>query len=135
MAGQDIPMNGFPVVADAKYVYTEKGDGGQGRMELVNLEKIIGVFSLYTSIGAGSQIVLPYTAGLIIMQFASHTHERALALLNSNGNGTIMVNGDINFFSEKEGCICVYNTGINTNYVVKNTYPVSKTVSITFIKN
>lgn len=40
MAGDDIAMNQFPVVTSMKYVYGEKTDSGQAKMELPSLSAL-----------------------------------------------------------------------------------------------
>lgn len=40
---QDIPMNQFPVVTSMKYVYGEKTDSGQAKMELPSLSALLSI--------------------------------------------------------------------------------------------
>ena len=40
---QDIPMNQFPVVTSMKYVYVEKTDSGQAKMELPSLSALLSI--------------------------------------------------------------------------------------------
>lgn len=47
MAGQDMPMNGFPIVTSADYVYVELANGSQGKIKKSDL---IGLFNnIYVS--------------------------------------------------------------------------------------
>ena len=46
---QDIKMNQFPVVTSMKYVYGEKTDSGQAKMELPSLSALLSICLLYTS--------------------------------------------------------------------------------------
>lgn len=43
MAGDDIAMNQFPVVTSMKYVYGEKTDSGQAKMELPSLSTLLSI--------------------------------------------------------------------------------------------
>lgn len=43
MAGDDIAMNQFPVVTSMKYVYGEKTDSGQAKMELPSLSALLSI--------------------------------------------------------------------------------------------
>ena len=40
---QDIAMNQFPVVTSMKYVYGEKTDSGQAKMELPSLSALLSI--------------------------------------------------------------------------------------------
>lgn len=43
MAGDDIAMNQFQIVTDADYVYVEKTDSGQAKMELPSLSALLSI--------------------------------------------------------------------------------------------
>ena len=133
MAGQDIAMNAFQIVTDADYVYVEKGNN-QGKITVGDLKQQMGIYRINTTIPAGGQIEIPYSSGLIMIQDASTNLIKAIAILQSNNSGTVIVPAvSINFFSEVDNSICVKNTGDNTKYIVKNTYTISKTVVLTYI--
>ena len=85
-------------------------------------------------LSAGEQYELPYSSGLIMIQNSTQTHDKAVATLCGGGSGTVIVPSSIiNFFSEVSGKVCVFNTGTNTKYVVKNTKESSTGVIVTFI--
>ena len=66
---QDIAMNQFPVVTSMKYVYGEKTDSGQAKMDFSVLTANIGISSLddlneaYKSLNRGISAVLIGKAG------------------------------------------------------------------------
>lgn len=130
----DKSMNSFPTVTNSKYVYVESADGSQGKIILNKIMENSGFFKFYGVIESGESVVLPYISGIIIVQNASSTHGRACAILNSNNSGVILAPFvDITFFSDMEDNICIFNTGDNTNYIVKNNKAERRTVSIIFI--
>lgn len=45
MAGQDIEMNAFKLLADAAYLYGEATDGSQGKLSKSIITEILGAFS------------------------------------------------------------------------------------------
>lgn len=81
MAGQDIPMNGFPVVADANYIYVELANGSQGKIkksDLVNIiaELINAIRTSSTTIGPnGSSFRSTMTNGVYTIVDANRTVE------------------------------------------------------------
>lgn len=134
MAEQDIKMNQFQIVSDADYVYVEKSSS-QGKITAEDLAKQIGIFRKRFDIPAGGQVELPFTGGLIIIQDYSSTYDKAVSTLHFDGNGTVILPSiHINFFSEVEGKVCVFNTGTNTNYVIKNKKGDSHAIVVTFIR-
>lgn len=131
---QDIPMSQFPVVTSLSYVYGEKSNN-QNKIAVEDLAKQIGIFRERFNIPAGGQVELPFTGGLIIIQDYSSTYDKAVSTLHFNGNGTVILPSiHINFFSEVEGKVCVFNTGTNTNYVIKNKNGDSHIIVVTFIR-
>lgn len=128
-------MNTFSIVTDAAYIYTENSDGGQGKISKEKLMQVEGIYRFEGILASGVQIELPYTSGILIIQNASSSHDKALAVLYGSGNGTVLVpNTWINFFSLIDGKICVVNSGETTNYIVKNMIGVDRFVSLTFIR-
>lgn len=131
---EDIRMNNFVTVADASYAYIEQVDGGQGKISTTKLMENGGIFKFYSNIKAGSSIELPFKGGLIIVQNASVVHGKACAIIDSSGTGSILVAQNyINFFSEVSNKINIYNTGIGTKYIVKNSLNIDSVVSVIFI--
>ena len=91
MAGDDIAMNQFPVVTSMKYVYGEKTDSGQAKMELPSLSALlsikgIGITSLndlneaYKVLNEGLSIV--YTSNPQLSSSASFLRLNVLSSLN-----------------------------------------------------
>ena len=131
---QDIAMNQFPVVTDLSYVYGEKSNN-QNKIGIEDLAKQMGILGERFNIPAGGQVELPFTGGLIIIQDYSSTYDKAVSTLHFDGNGTVILPSiHINFFSEVEGKICVFNTGTNTNYVIKNKKRDTHAIIVTFIR-
>ncbi|WP_220400772.1 hypothetical protein, partial [Bacteroides uniformis] len=94
----------------------------------------IGILHTSFSLSPGEQYELPYSSGLIMIQNSTQTHDKAVATLCGGGSGTVIVPSSvINFFSEVSGKVCVFNTGTNTKYVVKNKNESSTNVILTFI--
>ena len=134
MAEQDIREDQMTVTySNVDYVRGLKGNNSV----LVRPEDLMKqgyVYHRNLTLSAGEQYELPYSSGLIMIQNSSHTHDKAVATLFGGGSGTVIVpQGDINFFSEVSGKVCVFNTGTNTKYVVKNTKGSSTGVILTFI--
>lgn len=131
---EDIKMNAFPVATDVAHVYIERVDGSQGKIETAKFRENNGIFRFYGNIKADSSMELPFQSGLIIVQNASAVHEKACAIIDSSGSGSILVaQSYINFFSEVSNRINILNTGENANYIVKNTFSSDRTISIIFI--
>lgn len=130
---EDIKENEMTSVSSVDYVRGLKGkDSVLVRPE--DLMKQGYVYHRNLTLSAGEQYELPYTSGLIMVQNTSSAHQKAIAVVYGNNTGNIIVpQGAINFFSEVSGKVCVFNTGINTKYVVKNTKESSTNVSLTFI--
>jgi len=92
------------------------------------------VYHRNLTLSAGEQYELPYSSGLIMIQNSSRTYDKAVATLCGGGSGTVIVpSSPINFFSEVSDKVCVFNTGTNTKYVIKNTKESSTGVILTFI--
>ena len=135
MAEQDIREDQMNVTySNVDYVRALK-DKNSVLVRPEDLMKQGYVYSRNLTLSAGEQHELPYNAGLIMIQNSSHTHEKAVATLCGGGSGTVIVPSSIiNFFSEVSGKVCVFNTGTNTKYVVKNTKDSSTGVTLTFIR-
>lgn len=94
----------------------------------------VGFFRLEKVFVPGETYVLPYVSGLIMIQNATSVHQKSIAVVHGDNNGSIIVpQGTINFFSEVENKICIMNTGTNTKYIVKSTYTINQRVVLTFI--
>lgn len=94
-----------------------------------------GILHTSFSLSPGEQYELLYGSGLIMIQNASHTHEKAVATLCADGSGTVIVPSIIiNFFSEVENRICVLKNKDDAKYVIKNTMDKSQIVAFTFIE-
>ena len=134
MAEQDIREDQMDVTySNVDYVRALK-DKNSVLVRPEDLMKQGYVYRRNLSLSAGEQHELPYNSGLIMIQNFSHTHEKAVATLCGGGSGTVIVPSSIiNFFSEVSGKVCVFNTGTNTNYVIKNTKESSTGVIVTFI--
>ena len=130
---QDIQENEMTSVDSVDYVRGLKGKNSV-LIAPSDLAVACGLYKINKTLGPGEQLTLPQGGGLIMIQNQSKTHEKALALISARGIGNVIVAEDtINFFSEIEDKICVYNSGSGTAYIVKNTHTYERTVGITFI--
>ena len=130
---QDIAMNEFPINNVADYLYTEKGNNQQ-KVTPTDMLKDYGILRLFKRLGPGEAYELPYGSGLMMVQNSSETHQKAIAAVYENNTGEVIVPQTlINFFSEVEGRICIFNKGVGTKYVVKNSRGVSQNIILTFI--
>jgi hypothetical protein len=130
---EDIKENEMTTVNSVDYV---RGLKGKNSVLIIpsDLAAISGLYRINKILGPGEQFTLPLGGGLIMIQNQSKTHEKALALISSRGTGDVIVSENtINFFSEVEDKICVYNSGAGTAYVVKNTHTYERNILITFI--
>lgn len=131
---QDIAMNAFQIVTDTTYIYGEK-NSNQNKIAVEDLMKQIGILRRRFNIPAGGQVELPFRDGMLMIQNATNEYKKAVVTLQGDNNGIIISPAStINFFSEIEGKICVFNTGNNTNYIIKNKTVESKGLDVTFIK-
>ena len=127
-------LSAFTQMTDIAHVYGENAEGSQGKISVGNFMAKGFVFHRVNLLPAGGQVELPYSSGMIMIQNTSAVHEKAFAVLTGRGSGNILIQEPtINFFSEVENKICVYNTGSNTKYIVKNTFTYERGVNITFI--
>ena len=123
-------LRAFATLQDVASVYGENEGGSQGKFSVADLMTKGNVFRKTLLFPAGGQFELPYSSGMIMIQNTSAVHEKALAILTSSGSGNILVEEpSIKFFSEVENKICVYNTGVLTNYIIKNTFPYERGVT------
>ena len=126
-------LNAFTQMTDVSHVYAENSEG-IGKISVGNLMAKGYVYHKTFLLSAGKQLELPYSSGMIMIQNSSAVHEKAFAVLTGRGSGNILIQEpNIHFFSEVENKICVYNTGSNTKYVVKNTFAYERGVIVTFI--
>lgn len=127
-------LSAFAQMADVTHVYGENVEGSQGKISVGNFMTKGGIYRKTFSLVTGELLELPYSDGMIIIQNTYSTHEKAVAILTGGGFGTVLVQEkSINFFSEIEGKICVYNTGSNTKYIIKNKIIEARGISVTFI--
>ena len=127
-------LNAFTQMTDVAHVYAENSDGSQGKISVGNLMTKGYFFHSFLTLDTGKQMELPYTSGMIMIQNTSNVHEKAFAILTGRGSGDILIQEPhIHFFSEVENKICVYNTGVNTKYIIKSTYANKQSVLVTFI--
>lgn len=130
---QDIAMNEFPINNVADYLYTEKGNNQQ-KVTPTDMLKDYGILRLFKRLEPGEAYELPYGSGLMMVQNTSETHQKAIAAVYEDNTGKVIVPQTIiNFFSEVEGRICIFNKGVGTKYVVKNSRSVIQNVVLTFI--
>lgn len=133
MAG-DIKENEMTPVSSVDYVRGLKGKDSV----LITPSSLMtqrGILHTSLSLSPGEQYELPYDSGLIMIQNASLSYEKAVATLYGSGNGTVIVpSSTIQFFSEEIGKVCVFNNGNNTRYIIKNTRDKYQNVIITFIE-
>lgn len=128
-------MNQLPRFKDCMYVYGEDDMKSLMRINNKDLGKCIGIYRSAITIEQNEQIELPYSSGLLMIQLSSVVHNIAIATLQGNNSGTIIIPyGLISFYKEVNGCICVLNTGINTKYVIINRTGKRSTVDVTFIR-
>lgn len=134
MAEQDIREDQMNVTySNVDYVRALK-DKNSVLVRPEDLMKQGYVYHRSLTLSAGEQYELPYISGLIMVQNTSSVHQKAIAVVYGTNTGDIIVpQGAINFFSEVSDKVCVFNTGINTKYVVKNTKESSTSVTLTFI--
>lgn len=134
MAGGDIRENEMTSVSSVDYVRGLKGKDSV----LVAPNDVLeggGFFRLEKNLEPGETYELPYVAGLIMVQNASYTLGKALAILFGTGSGNVITpNDSINFFSEVENKICVIKSGSSAKYVIKNTNNIAQIVAFTFIE-
>ena len=129
----DIKENEMTSVSSVNYVRALKGKDSV-LVTPSSLMTQIGILHTSFSLSPGEQYELPYSSGLIMIQNSTQTHDKAVATLCGGGSGTVIVPSSvINFFSEVSGKVCVFNTGTNTKYVVKNKNESSTNVILTFI--
>lgn len=127
-------MNGLPFNKDANYVYVEK-DNKQYRIVRMDLMIQSGFYRREIILQSGAQFELPFNGGLILIQNATISHNKAVAILHGDNSSRIIVEErSINFMSEVPDKICVFNTGIGNKYIVKNTNNTSNAVYVTFIR-
>lgn len=130
----DIKENEMTSVSSVDYVRGLKGKDSV----LITPSSLMtqrGILHTSFSLSPGEQYELPYGSGLIMIQNASYTLGKALAILFGTGSGNVITpNDSINFFSEVENKICVIKSGSSAKYVIKNTNNIAQIVAFTFIE-
>lgn len=129
----DIKENEMTTVNSVDYVRGLKG-GNSVLVSPTNMLKDYGILRLFKRLEPGEAYELPYGTGLMMVQNSSETHQKAIAAVYENNTGEVIVPQTlINFFSEVENRICIFNKGVGTKYVVKNSRGVSQNIILTFI--
>lgn len=129
----DIKENEMTTVNSVDYVRGLKGRNSV-LVSPTNMLKDYGILRLFKRLEPGEAYELPYGTGLMMVQNSSETHQKAIAAVYENNTGEVIVPQTlINFFSEVENRICIFNKGVGTKYVVKNSRGVSQNIILTFI--
>ena len=129
----DIKENEMTTVNSVDYVRGLKGRNSV-LVSPTNMLKDYGILRLFKRLEPGEAYELPYGTGLMMVQNSSETYQKAIAAVYENNTGEVIVPQTlINFFSEVENRICIFNKGVGTKYVVKNSRGVSQNIILTFI--
>lgn len=130
---EKIKENEMTSASSVDYVRGLKGEDSV-LVTPTDMLKDYGILRLFKRLGPGEAYELPYGSGLMMVQNSSETHQKAIAAVYENNTGEVIVPQTlINFFSEAEGRICIFNKGVGTKYVVKNSRGVSQNIILTFI--
>ena len=134
MAEQDIKENEMTPVSSVDYVRALKGKDSV-LVTPTDLSKASGVIRFYERIGPNTSVYLPFSSGLILVQNASHSVKKALAVIDSENSGTVLVSyPNIEFFSvSNNNRICILYDSDAGKYRVKNTFSTSQLVIINLI--
>ena len=131
---QDIREDQMTSVDSVDYVRGLKG-GNSVLIAPTDMLEDYGISRLFKRLEPGEAYELPYGSGLMMVQNTSETHQKAIAAVYEDNTGKVIVPQTlINFFSEVENRICIFNKGTGTKYVVKNSRSVIQNVVLTFIK-
>ena len=100
-----------------------------------DLSKASGVIRFYEWIEPNTNVYLPFSSGLILVENVSHSEKRALAVIDSLNSGTVLVpDNGIEFFSvSNDNRICILYDSDAGKYRVKNTFSTSQLVRINLI--
>ena len=130
----DIRENAMTVSNSVDYVRGLKGKDSV-LVTPTDLSKASGVIRFYERIEPNANVYLPFFSGLILVQNASHSEKRALAVIDSLNSGTVLVpDNGIEFFSvSNDNRICILYDSDAGKYRVKNTFSTSQLVIINLI--
>ena len=131
---EDIKENEMTSVSSVDYVRALKGKDSV-LVTPTDLSKASGVIRFYERIEPNTSVYLPFSSGLILVQNASHSVKKALAVIDSGNSGTVLVSyPNIEFFSvSNDNRICILYDSDAGKYRVKNTFSTSQLVIISLI--
>ncbi len=134
MAEQDIREDQMTVTNTVDYLRGLKGKDSV-LVTPTDLSKASGVIRFYEWIEPNTNVYLPFSSGLILVENVSHSEKRALAVIDSLNSGTVLVpDNGIEFFSvSNDNRICILYDSDAGKYRVKNTFSTSQLVIINLI--
>ena len=134
MAEQDIREDQMTVTNTVDYLRGLKGKDSV-LVTPTDLSKASGVIRFYEWIEPNTNVYLPFSSGLILVENVSHSEKRALAVIDSLNSGTVLVpDNGIEFFSvSNDNRICILYDSDAGKYRVKNTFSTSQLVMINLI--
>ena len=134
MAEQDIREDQMTVTNTVDYLRGLKGKDSV-LVTPTDLSKASGVIRFYEWIEPNTNVYLPFSSGLILVENVSHSEKRALAVIDSLNSGTVLVpDNGIEFFSvSNDNRICILYDSDAAKYRVKNTFSTSQLVIINLI--
>ena len=134
MAEQDIREDQMTVTNTVDYLRGLKGKDSV-LVTPTDLSKASGVIRFYEWIEPNTNLYLPFSSGLILVENVSHSEKRALAVIDSLNSGTVLVpDNGIEFFSvSNDNRICILYDSDAGKYRVKNTFSTSQLVIINLI--
>ena len=134
MAEQDIREDQMTITNTVDYLRGLKGKDSV-LVTPTDLSKASGVIRFYEWIEPNTNVYLPFSSGLILVENASHSEKRALAVIDSLNSGTVLVpDNGIEFFSvSNDNRICILYDSDAGKYRVKNTFSTSQLVIINLI--
>ena len=134
MAEQDIREDQMTVTNTVDYLRGLKGKDSV-LVTPTDLSKASGVIRFYEWIEPNTNVYLPFSSGLILVENVSHSEKRALAVIDSLNSGTVLVpDNGIEFFSvSNDNRICILYDSDAGKYRVKNTFRTSQLVIINLI--
>lgn len=134
MAEQDIREDQMTVTNTVDYLRGLKGKDSV-LVTPTDLSKASGVIRFYEWIEPNTNVYLPFSSGLILVENVSHSEKRALAVIDSLNSGTVLVpDNGIEFFSvSNDNRICILYDSDAGKYRVKNTFSTSQLVRINLI--
>lgn len=134
MAEQDIREDQMTVTNTVDYLRGLKGKDSV-LVTPTDLSKASGVIRFYEWIKPNTNVYLPFSSGLILVENVSHSEKKALAVIDSLNSGTVLVpDNGIEFFSvSNDNRICILYDSDAGKYRVKNTFSTSQLVMINLI--